>query len=145
LPNPPEINIGPPDGNIYPLFCNANVVVDLGALTPIGTLVFYEAPNPSQPGWIALDWVYIELSTDNITYGPAVFYWGDWPITGNNGSILPSHYVSDEMDNEPIIFSELYGNTGILIGVGGTYRFVRFSAPPGCNDEAQIDAIQVLP
>ena len=121
------------------------MVVDLGALTPIGTLVFYEAPNVADHGFIALDWVYIELSTDYSGPWSLFFYWGDWPNTSNNGSVNPSHYVSDELDNERIDFAELYGNTGILIGVGGSYRYVRFTAPPGCNDPAQIDAIQVLP
>lgn len=76
-----------------------------------------------------------------------VFYWGDGN-TGNNGSILPSHYppiMPDEADNELIPWGELYNLTGIEIGVGGTYRYILIAVPLACGDPAQIDSFEIWP
>ncbi len=50
-----------------------------------------------------------------------------------------------ETDNETIPAAELLNNSGILIPVGSTYRYVRFTAPMPCGDPAQVDAIDFLP
>jgi hypothetical protein len=73
-----------------------------------------------------------------------VFYWGDANDT-NNGLILPSHFPP-EVDNAEIPWNELYDGgypTGILIPVGGTYRYIQIEAPPSCLDPAQIDSVQI--
>jgi hypothetical protein len=132
--------------------CGSSVIIDLGQPTQIGTLVFYEAFSPAcataQGGGICLDWVYIDLSASGT--GPWINYfnWGDGN-TGNNGDVPPSHYLDadGEADNEEIPSSVLnYPPSGIGIAVGtNTYRYIRFSAPPGCGDPAQIDSIDIIP
>jgi hypothetical protein len=62
-----------------------SVIVDLGRQTRIGRLVYNEIENPSDPGYIAMDWVIV--------------------------------YVS----------------------------YVLISAPPRCDDPAQVGGIEVLP
>ena len=79
-----------------------------------------------------------------------VFYWGD-DDTANNGVIDPGYLdyseSPPEVDNQEIPSSDLYNGHGILIPLGGNhpYRYVRISAPSGCDDPAQIDAIDYLP
>jgi hypothetical protein len=107
-------------------------------------LVYYEREDPSNPGYIALDWVIVSLGPTASGPWTLIFYWGDGN-NGNNGSIQPYHYLTGEADNELIPFGELYLNFGILNGVGGTYRYVLISAPPGCGDASEVDAIEVLP
>jgi hypothetical protein len=113
--------------------------------TWIGTLVFYESFNPPVcDGGVCLDWIYMELA--NSVDGPwdLYFYWGD-TVDTNNGLILPSHFPPED-DNETIPPSELYPPYyGILIPIGSTYRYVRFTAPDPCFDEAQVDAIDIIP
>jgi hypothetical protein len=120
--------------------------VDIGAPTWIGTLVYYEYFNPGGcGGGICMDWVYTELSESADGPWTLVYYWGDTD-GGNNGNILPYHFPGgSEADNETIPAAELYNNSGILIPVGSTYRYVRFTAPVPCGDPAQIDAIDILP
>jgi hypothetical protein len=137
------VNIGPPDGVFLSIPCGSGVVVDLGAPTAIGSLVYYEREYPPGSSQIMMDWVIVQLSPDNITYGPAVFYWGD-SDPSNNGSIPPTHFPPENY-NEVIPFSELYLSTGVVINVGGTYRYVLISAPSSCYESAEVDAIQVLP
>jgi hypothetical protein len=115
----------------------------LGTPTVIGSLVYYEREYPPGSSEIMMDWVIVQLSPDNITYGPAVFYWGD-SDPSNNGSILPTHFPPENY-NEVIPFSELYLSTGVVINVGGTYRYVLISVPSPCYEPAEVDAIQVLP
>jgi hypothetical protein len=132
------------------LDCGENVIVDLGELSWIETLIFYEYLNPAvcvdsaMETGICLDWIVIELG--EYAEGPwsGVFYWGD-SADGNNGNIPPYHYTTQEMDNEVIPQSELHNGSGILVPVDGIYRFVRFYAPSPCDDPAQIDAIEIIP
>lgn len=120
------------------------MIIDLGVPTWIGSLVYYETENPAQPGWIALDWVIVSVGPTVDGPWSTIFYWGD-SDPGNNGDVQPYHYAMGEFDNEPIPFSELRYNTGIINGVGNTYRYILISAPPGCDDPAQVDAIEILP
>jgi hypothetical protein len=143
LPLPPGVNIGPGDGNFIEIGCGGGILVDLGSQMWIGRLVYYEVANPSDPGYIALDWVVVSVSANSTGPWTLIFYWGD-TNSGNNGDV-PAVYYPPENDNQRISFGELYNQTGIRIGVAGTYRYVLIEAPPGCGDAAQVDAIEVLP
>jgi hypothetical protein len=138
--------VGPPDGRILEVGCGSGYVVDLSAPTWIGTLVFYEFYNPGGcGGGVCLDWIYIDLSEASSGPWTQVFYWGD-SNGSNNGNVLPYHFASGvELDNEIIPVSELLDNSGMLIPVGGTYRYVRLTAPSPCGDPAQVDGIDILP
>jgi uncharacterized repeat protein (TIGR01451 family) len=157
-----EPDVGPPDGNIYEVpegtsatfFLSQPIVADGDGAADF---VFYE--SPMAPG-IALDQVIIEISSDGSTWLP-VFNWGDGNAdTNTNVNInLPNIASactpnSTEEDNCPINSGDLYNNTGITIDVdnsplspvpAGNYRWIRFTAPAGSGDAAQIDAIQILP
>jgi len=135
------MNIGPGDGSYIDIGCGSGILVDLGNQTWIYRLVYYEAANPADPGYIALDWVIVSVSANSTGPWTLIFYWGD-TNPGNNGDI-PSYPQED--DNQRISFSELYNQTGIRISVTGIYRYVLIEAPPGCGDPAQVDAIEVLP
>jgi hypothetical protein len=143
LPLPPGMNIGPADGAYSEVGCGDSILVDLGSQTWIGRLVFYEVENPSDPGYIALDWGIVYLSTNSNGPWTLIYYWGDTD-SGNNGDV-PSGYYPPENDNQRISMGELYNLTGIRIDVGETYRYVLISAPLGCADPTQVDAIEVLP
>jgi hypothetical protein len=113
----------------------------------INELIFYEWENiPADPGYIALDNIILHVGPASDGPWTLIFYWGD-TVSSNNGSVLPYHYASGEIDNERIPMSELYPgtglSTGIIIPVGGTYQYVFVVAPPGCSDDAQIDALEV--
>jgi len=138
--------------------------VDLGVSTYIGTLVFYEWYNPDPGdgcisplgGGICLDTIFIEVSITGDTDWTLIFYWGDNDFNNNGANIQSYHWTQYtpwiESDNETIPAIELYSqipypgavNYGILIPVGGNYRYVRFTAPPGCDDFSQVDAIEIL-
>jgi hypothetical protein len=137
------MNIGPRDGSYLEIGCGSGIVVDLGSQTYIGRLVYYEVPDPSHPGFVAMDWVIVSVSANFDGPWVQIFYWGD-ANPGNNGDI-PGGYYPPENDNQLIIFGDLYNLTGIRINVYGTYRYVLIEAPPGCDDPAQVDAIEVLP
>jgi hypothetical protein len=122
--------------------CWDSVIMDLGRRTWIGSLVYYEVENPSDPGFIAMDWVIVYVSTDVDGPWKLVFYWGD-SDAGNNGNI-PSGVTLQESDSQRISFGDLYNQTGIQINVGGTYRYVMISAPPRCDDPAQVGGIDIL-
>jgi hypothetical protein len=143
IPLPPGINIGPGDGFYTEIGCGGGILVDLGSQTSISGLVYYEVENPSGPGTIALDWAIVSVSANSTGPWTLIFYWGD-SNSGNNGYV-PAIYYPPENDNQTIGFGELYNQTGIRIDVVGTYRYVLIEAPPGCDDPAQVDAIQVLP
>jgi hypothetical protein len=143
IPLPPGINIGPGDGSYTEIGCGGGILVDLGSQTWIGGLVYYEVENPTGPGTIALDWAIVSVSANSTGPWTLIFYWGD-SNSGNNGYV-PAIYYPPENDNQTIGFGELYNQTGIRIDVAGTYRYVLIEAPPGCDDPAQVDAIQVLP
>lgn len=157
-----EPEIGPPDGNQIDIpeggvetFLLSQPVVANG--DGAADFVFYEFP--AAPG-IALDNVIVEISTDGSAWLP-VFYWGDGIAdTNTNVNInlpnIASACVppSTEQDNCQISSSDLYNNTGITIDVdnsplsvvpGGSYYWIRFTAPAGSGDPAQLDAIQILP
>ncbi len=140
------MEIGDPDGDQLDIGCGSNAIVDLGDQTWIDTLIFYEFYNPwGCGGGVCLDWILIDLSQS--TSGPwtQYFYWGD-SDGGNNGNVQLYHFPGGvEPDNESIPPAELYGLSGILVDVGGTYRYVRLRAPSPCGDPAQVDAIDTLP
>jgi hypothetical protein len=143
LPLPTGINLGKGDGDYNEIICGGSILVDLGSQMPISTLVYYEVENPSELDHIALDWVIVYLSTDASGPWSLIFYWGD--SDSNNNGYIDSIYSPPELDNQSIPFTDLYYDTGIRIGVGGTYRYVLIEAPPDCGDPAQVDAIEVLP
>jgi hypothetical protein len=129
---------------VLDLGCGNSLIVDLGQQTWVGTLVFYEYFNPfGCGGGICLDWISIDVSPADTGPWTQVFYWGDTDDS-NNGSVPPSHFPPED-DNEFVLPFELYNITGILIDVGDTHRYVRFTAPNPCGDPAQIDAIEILP
>jgi hypothetical protein len=110
------------------------------------TLIFYEFQTTcGLDKCILLDWIIIDLSASSSGGWVEVFNWGDTNNT-NNGDVNPT-YFPPEKDNQQINYDELYNGHGILIYLNGTYqyRYVRISAPGGCGDTAQIDAIDYLP
>jgi uncharacterized repeat protein (TIGR01451 family) len=159
-----EPDVGSPDGNSYdipagttaafflsqPIVANGNGAADF---------VFYEFP--AAPG-INLDHIIIEISSTGLPGDwLQVFNWGDGTAdTNTNVDInLPNIAnactpASTEEDNCPIDSGDLYNNTGITINVdnsplsavpAGNYPWIRFTAPAGSGDAAQVDAIQILP
>jgi hypothetical protein len=123
--------------------CWHSNLIDLGRQTWVGSLVYYEAENLSDPGYIAMDWVIVYVSANLEGSWKLVFYWGDG-YPGNNGNIPPGQSRL-ENDGQRIASGDLFNQTGIQIGVGGYYRYVLISAPPRCDDPAQAGAIDVLP
>ena len=111
----------------------------------INELIFYEWANTADPGYIALDHIILYIGPASDGPWTLIFYWGDG-VSSNNGSVLPPHYDFGEIDNERILMTELHPgtglSTGIIIPVGGNYQYVFVVAPPGCNDDAQIDALE---
>jgi hypothetical protein len=82
-----------------------------------------------------------------------VFNWSDGVLDANT-NIGAAGYSPSEPDNDPIPEAVLYGTaplkTGVAIDVdavapGGTYRYLRLTAPGGLTDGAEVDSIQVLP
>ncbi len=167
--DPAEPDIGPPDGEFRDIACDSAFIVDLGSsVNTTGDanydFVYYEYGFPDPPTnttGIRLDWVIVEVS-ETIT-GPwtQVFYWGDTNVDANS-NIGAAGYDQNssapttiETDNEQIPIADLFGTppyqTGIAIDIDtivpiGTYRYLRFSVPPGGNNDAmQIDAIEILP
>jgi uncharacterized repeat protein (TIGR01451 family) len=157
-----EPEVGSPDGNSYDILAGTTATFFLSQ--PIvangdgaADFVFYEFP--AAPG-IAFDHILIEISSDGSTWYP-VFYWGDGIAdTNTNVNInLPNIAsactpTSTEEDNCPIDSGDLYNNTGITINIDnsplslvppGNYSWIRFTAPAGSGDPAQVDAIQILP
>jgi hypothetical protein len=162
---------GPPDGdgNVARISCGSAITLyfDVGISDGAGyDMVFYEYPY--SPG-ILLDWITLELSDNGIDWY-RVFDWdGDSP-PGDVAGTNVDGYANDpsnppyagEADNEPISSQDLYPalpslpNTGIAIDIGvaaaaiqppqpplpsGPFRWVRVSAPTGCGDDAEVDAI----
>jgi hypothetical protein len=141
------VEIGPPNGSILDIDCGSGAVVDLGSQVSVGTLIFYEWLNPGAcGGGICLDWITIGLSDDAAGPWTQVFYWGDSVGTNNGSNIQAYHFPGgSEADNENIPSGELYNGSGILIPVGGMYRYVQLAAPLPCGDPAQVDSIDYLP
>jgi hypothetical protein len=147
---PAGVNTGTPDGIYTNILCDTALILDLGAPTQIGTLIFYEFINEvGCSGGICLDWVIIDLSDGDPDPWPTpwparIFYWGD-TVNANNGSIPPS-YFPPEVANVAIVPQDLYNGWGIQIHVDGVYRYIRVAAPSladGCSDPAQIDSIEI--
>jgi hypothetical protein len=148
------INIGLPDRRYSNIFCESPAIIDLGAPTQIGTLIFYEFLNPEVcyynscyqvcKGGICLNWVIIDLSeTGDSWSSPGTqrsFYWGDSEVT-NNGNI-PATYFPTERSGVEIPPADLYNGHGIQIHVDGVYRYIRV-APPTCSNYAQLDSIEI--
>jgi hypothetical protein len=126
-------------------------IIDLGAPTQIGTLIFYEYRNQNPVGCsngICLNWVMIDLSDSEgpvpTSWPRRIFFWGDNNGT-NNGSIPPSYYPpasTPETSNIVIPAPDLYNSHGIQIHVDGIYRFIQV-APPSCSGWAQLDSIEI--
>lgn len=148
------------------------LVIDLGTTfdvsggsEPSYDLVYYEYEHVPPGGYIRLDWLIIQISTDQVNWY-TIYYWGDYiPETHTN----VGGYT--ENDNEIILLSALYGTwpyqTGVTIDVDGapgvpvpgvlnntipgpvppgSYRYLRLYAPPGgASDGANLDSIDVLP
>jgi len=122
------------------------VIIDLGAPTQIGTLIFYEFLNPvGCNGGICLDWVIFDLGNTAdpwpTPWPRRIFFWGD-DIGTNNGSIPPSYYPP-EMSNVAISPEDLYNSWGIQIHVDDVFRYIRIAAPENCSDPAQVDSIEI--
>jgi hypothetical protein len=158
------VDIGPPDCNFTDL-AGTVVTIDLilSGTTPITVdgnsdydLVYYERERPANDGFISLDMVQIEVSTDTITWYE-VFNWGN-AITDTNTNIGQAGYVPPEINDQDVPMSTppLYGVpgnviTGIAIDVDnppagslpvGSYRYVRLTDSGG---PAEVDSIEVLP
>jgi hypothetical protein len=153
---PNEPNIGPPNGEWREIPCGGYFDIDLNGVSSYitSTLVYYERAVPTCGG-VCLDWVKIDVCTDNpCVQWTTVFNWGD-DIPDYNTNVY-SYTVGGELDNEPIPASALLLGTGITINVDdptlppvplGGYRYIRIWSPINWpdNDGAEVDAIQVLP
>jgi len=119
---------------------------------PGNYLIFYERPTASG---IDMDQIIIEISqTGHIGEWYQILYWGDGASDPNVDPNMNSLGFTSENDNHPIPAANLYSANGYATGLRieldgyvppGEYRYIRFSAPTGDGDGADIDAIQVLP
>jgi len=157
---------GPPDDVWESIYPEGWVILDLGEGNGIidgegyggYDLVYYEREYDGTPGYIQLDWVVVELSTDNVTWH-TVFNWGDDDSTNTDNTNVAA-YGNDadyEVDNEPIPLADLWPSntipayqTGIAIDIRGlappgyAYRYLRISCPSGGGDPSEPDAIERL-
>jgi hypothetical protein len=148
-PLPDGVNLGLPDSRYSNILCGSPVIIDLGAPTQIGTLIFYEYRNQNPVGCangICLNWVMIDLSDTGepwpTPWPRRVFFWGDNKGT-NNGSLPPSYFPTTiETSNLVIPSTDLYNGHGIQIHVDGVYRYI-YVAPPSCSNYAQLDSIEI--
>jgi hypothetical protein len=161
--NPPGvIDIGPPDcrwtvvsTTIFTDIIATGGLFIAGDSNPDYDLVYYEREaDPGSTGFIDMDRVTVQISTDNITWY-TVFWWGDG-LLDTNTNIGQAGYGGAELNNTPIPMSEppLYRSstgpiTGIAIDVDnspvppppGLYRFVSITG----DLQADVDSIEVLP
>ncbi len=155
-----DINIGPPD-NLYALVsCGTEVTVDLGS-TPITPgdgydFVFYDRDAGS--------FVNFERRTIAIAEDPAgpfteVFNWGDGVLDvntslgaagwgGATGLGAGEGYTLIPATAPPMV-GENPTVSGVAIdidalGLTGSYRYFRMQVPPCLNQEAELDAIEIL-
>lgn len=152
-----EPDIGPPDGNPLnppeggpPIIMVFSPPIIADGDIGVPDFVYYELEDSTNLGYVALDWVQIDISTDGTGWIP-VFNWGDGISDANSNVALD--LISDlpcpnEEDNCPIPLGRLYNQTGITIDVdplvpAGRYPWMRITAPvsPGA-DSPNIDAIQ---
>ena len=164
-PDPPPPNIGAKDNITYILTAGSTLTLRLSSDLianghPGADLVYYEySLFPTFDG-IWLDWIVIEISDGSNWY--VVFNWGDnFRDTNTNVDYMiltppvpPPN--PEEMDERRIAAVNLYPyddpyRRGITIDIDsivppGTYTYIRFYAPPDGNDnQAEIDAIEILP
>ena len=157
---------GQPDGAAANVSGPGVLTLDFGAghgiIDGLGPdMVFYEWPATvdvgagPEPG-IMLDYAFIDLSADGTTWY-RVFAWDS--IAGGIVGTNIDCYATDacgtcpgECEDEPIPSRDLYGapfQTGIAIDIsmtppGYSYRYVRFTYPPGGTQGAQVDTVQRL-
>lgn len=158
LTDTPPIEIGTdPNNDVYELKSGQYLTLPF-EITVSGhadwDMVYYELPYG---GGVRLDWVIIEISDGMNWY--IIFNWGDNSAdahTNMNFNSLPDPVLPPEPDERYISSDRFYPSpTGVQTGIAidldgivpnGTYRFIRFYAPPGDADEQmEIDAIAVLP
>ena len=164
LINPPNIVVGPPDGNVTSIPLGSYTVIDISAspIIIVGSsetgwdLVYYEAEfnGPGNSGFIYLDNVILGISTfaDGHLYYD-VFNWGNG-VPDYNTNI--SGYA--DVDNQTIPLTDLWNypvapSTGILIDADnapsqpppGTYNYLVVICPLTGADGMQSDSIQILP
>jgi uncharacterized repeat protein (TIGR01451 family) len=144
--------MGPPDGN-YPPWTEGDPPIILVFGPPIVAdgdvgvpdFVYYEVVDPINPGFIALDWIQIDISTDGASWIP-VFNWVTGTPPDTNSNVAGACAAED--DNCLIPFGSLYNQTGITIDVdplvaAGSYSWIRLTAPPSPGGDApEVDAIQ---
>jgi hypothetical protein len=147
------------------------LVLDLGAsiINADGDtdfdFIYFERSDPS--GTIYFDWLAVDISNDLTGPWHRVFFWGD-TITDTNTNLGQNGYGPGnppivEEDNlilsatNPPFTSTAGYTTGVAIDVdnsplspllpSGSYRYVRFYAPPGGADPGgpEIDAVRILP
>jgi hypothetical protein len=150
--------MGPPDGN-YPPWTEGGPPIILVFGPPIVAdgdvgipdFVYYEVEDPSNPGFIALDWVQIDISTDGAGW-ITVFNWGDGnPDTNSN----VAGACAAEDDNCLVPLGSLYNQAGFQTGItididaiggiiqGASYSWIQLTAPISPSGDApEVDAIQ---
>lgn len=163
---PGEPDIGPPDGIFAELPCGGLLILDLVAMgyPPIDTtsqdpdydVVYYERENTGNPGYIAFDWVTMQVGPGpsgscNTSSWYTALDWGDGN-PANNGHLGAGY---PENDNQAIPLGVLYGTlpykTGIAIDLDAlvpadVYPCIRIISPINWpnNDGAEVDAIEIL-
>lgn len=159
----PPVQIGPlPDGSVYQVMQGQHLTLQFD-ITVNGhagwDMAYYELPYGSG---VRLDWVVIQISDGMNWY--TIFNWGDDLRDENTNMdfnflpdpMMPPYIPPYEPDEREIPSAWLYPSpaglqTGIAINLDGiipdgTYRYIRFYAPPGDADgQMEIDAIAVLP
>jgi hypothetical protein len=172
--SPPYVDIGPPDcrwtnltNNVITidLVVSGTISITVDGVNPDFDLVYYERERaPQKDGFIALDMVQVQVSTDTVTWHE-VFNWGN-AITDTNtnlgqagyGPWTPPNAGVEQNDQPPMPMSTppLYGPpAGIISGIAidvdhypsgaslpvGVYRYVRLIG----GGSAEVDSIEVLP
>lgn len=150
-------NMGAKDNVTYILTAGSTLTLSVNLTAngdPGPDLVYYEYSIIPTFDGIWLDWVVIEISDGSNWY--TVFNWGD-NISDTNTNVAHNLLINsppsspEEIDERPIATSDLYNGTGVTIDIDsivppGTYTYIRFYAPPDGNDnQAEIDAIEILP
>jgi hypothetical protein len=157
VPDLLPVNMGAKDNVTYILTAGSTLTLSINLTAngdPGPDLVYYEYSIIPTFDGIWLDWVVIEISDGSNWY--TVFNWGD-DISDTNTNVAHNLLVNsppsspEEVDERPIATSDLYNGTGVTIDIdsivpSGTYKYIRFYAPPDGNDnQAEIDAIEILP
>jgi hypothetical protein len=169
---PAGITVGTPDGTLGTLLDGSYIVMDLSSNPIIVNgpsdknydFVYYE--QAAGPG-ILMDRVILSISTALAGTYYQVLNWGDGtPDTNSNIGNVVTSTPYQELDNQPIDASKLYGatplQTGVLVDVDnapshppvGSYSFLAIQAPPpptppstpdpGNDGSVGIDSVQVI-